>query len=191
MASHVTALSSAVIKLQEAVGTGGGLRIREVDGSPDVSPVHSIVVSNSTVTDLGGGEVQLTIASTGSSSSLRSSTGAWTVASTVVVGDAVRVTGNYAAARASNVSSAAGLGVVGIVATKPTTTTATVAYRGEVPVPFALTAGTTYYLGVDGALTSTPLDPVANAGSGMVHKRIGIAVSSTHLLLDPEEDLVL
>ena len=37
------------------------LRVREVDGTPNVFPVSTIVVSNGTLTDNGGGQVTLTI----------------------------------------------------------------------------------------------------------------------------------
>lgn len=51
-----------------AFGTGGGasLRVKEIDGSPDVSPVTEIQVTNGTLTDNGGGSVTLTITGGGS-----------------------------------------------------------------------------------------------------------------------------
>ena len=36
------------------------LRVREVDGTPDVFPVNTIVVSNGTLTNNGGGQVTIT-----------------------------------------------------------------------------------------------------------------------------------
>jgi hypothetical protein len=45
------------------------LRIREADGSPNAIPVYEIVVSNGTLTDLGGGRVGL---ATGDAASIRS-----------------------------------------------------------------------------------------------------------------------
>jgi len=42
------------------------LRVREVDGSPDVFPVSTIVVSNGTLTDNGGGQVTITTGGGGS-----------------------------------------------------------------------------------------------------------------------------
>lgn len=42
-------------------GAGGGsLTVKEVDGTPNVSPVTTIVVSNGTLTDDGGGQVTVT-----------------------------------------------------------------------------------------------------------------------------------
>ena len=191
MASHVNELAQAVIALETAVGTLGGLRVREQDGAPTTVPVHTITVSNGVVTDLGGGEVLLTIAATSTAVQLRSGEAVWTVPSSVAVGDIVRVTGNYSAGWASNVAIGNASGVLGVVVDKPTTTTATVAYGGEVTMAIAITAGTSYYLGVDGALITTPLDPIANAGSGLVHKKIGFGISSTKILLHPESEIVL
>ena len=42
------------------------LRVREVDGSPNVFPVSTIVVSNGTLTDNGGGQVTITTGGVGS-----------------------------------------------------------------------------------------------------------------------------
>jgi hypothetical protein len=42
------------------------LRVREVDGSPNVFPVSTIVVSNGTLTDNGGGQVTITTGGGGS-----------------------------------------------------------------------------------------------------------------------------
>lgn len=191
MASHVNELAKAVIALETAVGTGGGLRVREQDGAPTTVPVHTITVSNGVVTDLGSGEVLLTIAATSTSVQVRSDEGVWSVPTTVAVGDIVRVTGNYSADRASNTSSANASGILGVVVTKPTTTTATIAYAGEVTMAIAITAGTIYYLGATGALITTPLDPVANAGSGLVHKKIGVGINPTKILLSPEPEIIL
>lgn len=49
---------------EEVTGGGGGgsIRVREADSSPNVSPVDTIVVPNGSLTDLGGGDVQLTFA---------------------------------------------------------------------------------------------------------------------------------
>jgi len=66
MASHVNALASAVIALETAVGINGGLTVREADTSPSVTPVHTIVFSNGSVTDLGSGTVQVTTGGGGS-----------------------------------------------------------------------------------------------------------------------------
>lgn len=66
MASHVNALASAVIALETAVGTNGGLTVREADTSPSVTPVHTIVFSNGSVTDLGSGTVQVVTGGGGS-----------------------------------------------------------------------------------------------------------------------------
>lgn len=66
MASHVNALASAVIALETAVGVNGGLTVREADTSPSVTPVHTLVFSNGSVTDLGSGTVQVVTGGGGS-----------------------------------------------------------------------------------------------------------------------------
>ena len=43
----------------DVVGAGSTLRVREVDGSPDVDSVDTITVPDGTLTDVGGGEVGL------------------------------------------------------------------------------------------------------------------------------------
>jgi len=66
MASHVNSLAAAVIALQTAVGINGGLTVREADLTPSVVPVHTIVFSNGSVTDLGSGVVQVVVGGGGS-----------------------------------------------------------------------------------------------------------------------------
>ena len=48
------------------------LRVREVDGSPNVFPVSTIVVSNGTLTDNGGGQVTITTGGGGGSGTVTS-----------------------------------------------------------------------------------------------------------------------
>lgn len=56
-------------------GAGGGsLRVKEVDGAPNVSPVTTIVVSNGTLTDDGGGQVTISTGGGGSGITRISST---------------------------------------------------------------------------------------------------------------------
>lgn len=45
-----------------STGTGGGVIVREIDGTPSVSGVTTIAVSNGTLADNGAGQVTLTIA---------------------------------------------------------------------------------------------------------------------------------
>lgn len=110
---------------------------------------------------------------------ITSAVGAYTVPAGVAVGDLVYVTGAFAADRADNTS----LGTtpaVGVVIVKPTGTTATVAYVGEVAVFAGLTPGAVYYLGLLGALTTT-----APGTPGNVVQRVGVAADGTTLLLNP------
>lgn len=63
---------------------GSGLRILELDGSPDVQPVTTIYVSNGTLTDDGGGVVTLTTGG-GGGGSLTVTDGVTSVASTTTL----------------------------------------------------------------------------------------------------------
>lgn len=65
LATHVNALASAVINLETAVGAQGGLGVREVDSSPNIRPVHTLVFPNGSLTNLGSNTVQVTVASGG------------------------------------------------------------------------------------------------------------------------------
>ena len=63
---------------------GSGLRILELDGSPDVQPVTTIYVSNGTLTDDGGGVVTLTTGG-GGGGSLTVTDGVTSVATTTTL----------------------------------------------------------------------------------------------------------
>jgi len=65
LATHVNALANAVINLETAVGTLGGLGVREVDSTPNIRPVHTLVFPNGSLTDLGSNTVQVSGASGG------------------------------------------------------------------------------------------------------------------------------
>jgi hypothetical protein len=45
--------------------SGGSLEVKEADGSPDVSNVTLITVTNGTLTDNGGGSISLNLNGTG------------------------------------------------------------------------------------------------------------------------------
>ena len=53
------------------------IRIREVDGSPNVIPVFEIVVSNNTLENLGGGSVSIGVPSGGTGASTANSYITW------------------------------------------------------------------------------------------------------------------
>ena len=63
---------------------GSGLRILEIDGSPDVQPVTTIYVSNGTLTDDGGGTVTL-VTGGGGGGSLTVTDGVTSVGSTTTL----------------------------------------------------------------------------------------------------------
>jgi len=69
--------------------------------------------------------------------------------------------------------------------------TATLVYRGEVTGFVGLTLGVPYYLGTTGNITTTALDPIANAGSGKISQKVGFAKSTTVFLFDPNPGMVL
>ena len=110
---------------------------------------------------------------------LQSSAGAYTVPIAVSVTDVVYGTGILAADRADN-SALATSRVVGVVVAKPTTTTATIAYEGEVGGFVGLTPAATYFLGTAGGITATPPSTV-----GLYLRRLGVALNSSTLLFDP------
>lgn len=111
---------------------------------------------------------------------VQSGDGAWTVPSGVSIGDLVYVTGSFTADLADNDSTSTAP-AVGVVIAKPTPTTATLAYFGETSVG-GLTAGVSYFLGEDGGVTAT-----APSTPGEVVQRVGVAITSTILLFDPEQ----
>ena len=77
--------------------------------------------------------------------------------------------------------------VVGFVKDKPTTTTATVKYSGELTGFTGLVAGTTYFLSTTpGQITATP--PVA---LGSIVQRVGFAKNSTTLVIMVDRDFVI
>ena len=80
-------------------------------------------------------------------------------------------------------SSGVNLGeTIGICIDKPTSTTCTVRFVGECEVFSGLTAGANYYLGVDGALTTTPA-----SGDSTIHQFIGVAKNASTLLFERGE----
>jgi hypothetical protein len=76
--------------------------------------------------------------------------------------------------------------LVGIVIAKPTTTSATVLYYGELDGFTGLTPGDTYYLSTTpGQLTAT-----APTASGSIQQRVGFARSTTRFVLMIDRDWV-
>lgn len=76
--------------------------------------------------------------------------------------------------------------LVGFVVTKPTTTTATVLYYGELDGFVGLTPGSTYYL----SATPGQVTDVAPSASGNIIQRVGFARSTTKLVLMIDRDYV-
>jgi hypothetical protein len=126
----------------------------------------------------------------GNDSQLESAAGAWIVPLSVSVGDVVYGTGTNTADRADNGSVTTGP-AFGVVTAKPTGVTATVAYLGEIGAFAGLTGGLDYWLGLLGAVTSVPLDPQVEAGTGKISQYLGRAKNATTLIFDPGPDIVM
>jgi hypothetical protein len=118
---------------------------------------------------------------------IRCFAGAFTVPAGVAVGDLVYSTGNYTADKADNVSGSTAP-AIGMVIAKPTATTATVAYAGEIPGFVGLTAGTQYFLGTSGAMVVGAGVPTAPLS---ISQEIGTALNGTTLLLAIKQHIVL
>jgi hypothetical protein len=117
---------------------------------------------------------------------LASAVGTWTVPSGVTVGDVVYSTGADTGDLATNTILSTVRGIVGVVTAKPTLTTATIAYAGELAFFAGLTPGATYYLGTLGSITTNP-----PGTPGSVIRRIGIAKNSTTLVINLGEPVEL
>ena len=118
---------------------------------------------------------------------IRCFAGAFTVPVGVAVGDLVYSTGNYTADKADNGSQSTAP-AIGMVIAKPTATTATVAYAGEIPGFVGLIAGTQYFLGTSGAMVVGAGVPTAPLS---ISQEIGTALNGTTLLLAIKQHIVL
>lgn len=102
----------------------------------------------------------------------------FTCPSGVAVRDVVYLTGSLAVDQA-DASAEATVPVIGFVKTKPTATTCTLQYYGELDGFVGLTPGAKYYL----SLTPGGITTTAPSGSTEVVQQVGIALSSTILLV--------
>ncbi len=116
---------------------------------------------------------------------VRSGVGAFTVPSGVAVGDIVRFTGANTAGVADN-SAEATVPAIAVVIGKPTSTTATLLYFGEVTGVGVLTPTAIYFLGTAGGLTT-----VAPSAVGSVIQAVGQAIDASVLLFAPGAVTVL
>jgi len=105
---------------------------------------------------------------------------------TVAVGDAVYVSAPSTVDRA-NANSALTAPAIGIVVSKPTGVTAVVRVSGTISGLAGLVAGRRYFLATSaGGLVTPPVD-----AGGNVAQVIGIATSTTTLMVNPEPTFVL
>lgn len=109
-----------------------------------------------------------------------------TVPDTVLVGHLVYLTGLDAADRADNGNGTTG-SAVGIVTSKPTTTTARIKTSGEVGGLSGMTPSSMQFLGTNGERIEFGALPTA---TGSVWQELGVAVSPTVILLDIERPTV-
>jgi len=105
---------------------------------------------------------------------------------TDVVGDFVYVTGDVIATRKqvtkADISDFGKMPAVGMIVHKPTATTCTVQWIGEVGGVYnSLVPNRVYYLGADARLTLTP----PASGSSLYVQRVGMAVGASIVLLVP------
>jgi hypothetical protein len=123
----------------------------------------------------------------GTPDQIASAAGQYTVPGAVNVGDLVYATGVNTADVADNGAEAT-TPAIGIVIAKPLATTATLAYLGEVTGLAGMTPGAIQYLGSSGGLVeagSLPSTP------GSVIQQVGVALTATKLLLDPQNSVTL
>lgn len=135
--------------------------------------------------DDSGAVYQLTPPTASSSNAVDSAT-AYICPATVVVGDAVYLSGADAVDKA-DADAALNRPAMGIVSAKPTTTTCTLRYSGELGGYTGLTPGATYYLSTvsGGIVTPTP------TGSNVLSQVLGDARNSTTLVIDIERNALL
>jgi len=115
-------------------------------------------------------------------SSIISGVGAWSLpfAPVVAVGDLIYATGFPFVAGLADNSALATTPAMGVVIAKPAAFSAAVAYMGEVPGFFGLSIGSVYYMGLAGAITTTP-----PAVIGDVVQEVGVAIAASVLLFNP------
>lgn len=107
---------------------------------------------------------------------------AYTCTATEAVGDIVCLdpSGSNKVIKASNTSTSTAP-AIGIIVSKPSTTTAVIRTGVESGGFVGIVAGATYFLGTSGTLTTT-----APTATGTIVQSVGIGVSSTKVLIDPE-----
>jgi len=124
--------------------------------------------------------------SIGNAGQIRSDTGQYTVPSGLQLRRLVYLTGPDTVEHADN-SAIATAPVIGMSIEKPTSTTATIVFYGVITGFTGLTPGTDLFLGTDGQIIVPPLPTTP----GTVIQKVGQALTSTVLLLDPDTPVVL
>lgn len=123
----------------------------------------------------------------GSGDKLESLSGEFSIPAPVVVGRLVYSTGALSLGAADNVSVTTSP-AIGIIIDKPVATTATIAFAGKIGGLSGMTAGALQFLGTAGTLIEAGALP---SSAGSVIQQVGIAVTSTILLLDLQIPVVL
>lgn len=117
----------------------------------------------------------------GSTNATKSAAGAYTVPGAVTLLKVVYGTGADAADLADKTLPLT-TNALGLVSAKPTLTTATVTYAGELSGFVGLSAGIRYYLSTAGTISAIPPDPQLDVGQVLLP--IGIAINTTTLLIN-------
>lgn len=164
-------------------GGGGGSSLTIEQGGISIVAGASTLnfASGATVTSAGGGQADVVVSGSGSVPTILVS-----CTTSEAVNDAVYVTGTDAVARA-NAASIVTLPAIGLILSKPTTTSAIVQLSGVFAGFMGLTPGATYFLSATtpGAVTTT-----APSTTGTFVQRIGVAEDANTILLDVDPTLV-
>lgn len=155
------------------------LVLNRVTTSPGVGVTNDLLVGLDPATGQFDPSVIPGATAATTSAAIQSGVGAWTVPVGAAVGSAISCSAAFTGVLAQNNSTAALAEVVGIVAAKPTVTTATIVYAGEVSGLTGLTPGAHYHLDTGGALV-TPGPAIA---AGVYSTYVGQALSTTTLLV--------
>lgn len=108
--------------------------------------------------------------------------GVFDCAASLTIGQLVQVnTINNKVVLASNSGVAIGP-TIGVCISKPTAITCGVRFNGECDVFSGLVAGTPYFLGLNGAVTTTPSE-----GAATVHQPVGVAKNASTLIFERGE----
>jgi len=167
--------------------SGKTTQVKDADigllGGIDSGSTLSVGATTATVLTIANGVISVTANgvwtfTNGLNANVLQSSSTFTCPSGVAVRDVVYLTGSLAVDQA-DASAEATVPAIGFVKTKPTATTCILQYYGELGGFVGLTPGSKYYL----SLTSGGITTTAPSGSTEVVQQVGVAISSTILLV--------